>query len=548
MKKIIAWSEWSITTKILTIFLGLSVIAMGVIGYIALVNIRGLGIYAIESSSSLGESAIRNSTSHLKNLGEDTITLKAQDVAQQIEMYLKTQPPMTQSEMKNNAVLRQIVVQPVGITGYTTLIDSKNHVIVIHKFPGQEKDVSYLKDILPSFWELLDSSASGKATSGYYDWQEVDGSIHQKYASIVPIPSSDEESLTLWATTYIDEFSQPAEETKKEINAAILSSSEYINQNVTNIRDAFIIIFTAILITVIGMSLILSRVITRPILALKRGAEAIGQGKLDYKMEVKSQDELGDLAISFNKMATALKGYTEELKNTAAENIAKERRIQDSLHLYVQKVSQAQEAERKRIARELHDETIQALVVVSRHLDDLDSNDDKISAKEIREEVRKILEGVRHFSQELRPSILDDLGLIPAVKWLASDLTKNYGIIVEVEIEGTPLHLSPESELVLFRIIQEALTNVRKHSQATRVAIKIEFTDNNVKVVVEDNGKGFDMPTRLGDLTRKGKLGLTGIQERAQLIGGTLTITSQPGKGTVLTVETPLNRKPGDVT
>jgi PAS domain S-box-containing protein len=142
-----------------------------------------------------------------------------------------------------------------------------------------------------------------------------------------------------------------------------------------------------------------------------------------------------------------------------ARDITQEKRAQENLRLYVQKISQAQEAERKRIARELHDDTAQSLVVVSRHLDDLASGNSKLSPKDIREEVRKILEGVRHFSQELRPSILDDLGLIPALKWLAADLTENHGINVKTEITGNQRQLPPEAELTLFRITQEALNN-----------------------------------------------------------------------------------------
>jgi len=540
MKKIIAWSEWSIATKILITFLGLSVVSMCVIGLIALANIRGLGSYALETSTSLGESAIQDSTAHLNKLGEEIIQQTAKDVAKQVEMYLNNRPEMTLADMRSNAELREIVVQSVGTTGYTTIIDPSNFVIVIHKFPEQEKNISSLKDILPSFWALIESSVGGQASSGYYDWLEVDGSINQKYASIVPIRTFNGETLTLWATTYITEFSMPAEETKKEINAAIWDSSNYINENVSDIQNIFIIIFTILVLVVIGLALLLSRVITSPIQALKRGAEAIGHGDLDYKLEVKNKDELGDLADSFNKMGLALKDYMEELRSTAAENIAKEKRIQENLRLYVQKVSQAQEAERKRVARELHDETAQALVVVSRHLDDLTSGDSKFSAKDIREEVREILEGVRHFSQELRPSLLDDLGLIPAVKWLASDLVKNYGITAETEINGIQRQLPPESELMLFRITQEALTNVRKHSQATKVFITVDFFEHAVKVTIHDNGRGFVMPSGVGDLTMTGKLGLAGMQERAQLLDGVLSIKSQHGEGTSLTVEAPL--------
>lgn len=223
-----------------------------------------------------------------------------------------------------------------------------------------------------------------------------------------------------------------------------------------------------------------------------------------------------------------------------ARDITEEKRIQDNLRFYVQQVSLAQEAERKRIARELHDETAQALVAVSRNLGDLASGNCQLSIKDIQEQVRSILRQVRQFGQQLRPSILDDLGLMPALNWLASDLTKNYNIAADVLVVGKPRQLPPEAELNLFRIAQEALTNVRRHAEANSVGITVEFGDDRAKLTVTDNGKGFKLPARVGDLARDGKLGLAGMQERAQLLGGTLTIDTEPGKGTILTVEVPL--------
>ncbi len=223
-----------------------------------------------------------------------------------------------------------------------------------------------------------------------------------------------------------------------------------------------------------------------------------------------------------------------------ARDITEVKRTQDNLRFYVQQVSRAQEAERKRIARELHDGTAQALVTVSRSLDDLASGNPHPSVQDIREQVRGILQEVRRFSQQLRPSVLDDLGLLPAVKWLTSELTENHGIAADIAVVGNERQLSPEAELTLFRIVQETLSNVRRHSQASRVVIRVEFADHSTKVMVSDNGIGFEMPTRIGDLARSGRLGLAGMQERAQLLGGTLSIDSKPGKGTTVVVEAPL--------
>jgi PAS domain S-box-containing protein len=222
-----------------------------------------------------------------------------------------------------------------------------------------------------------------------------------------------------------------------------------------------------------------------------------------------------------------------------ARDITEEKKTQDNLRFYVQKVNQAQEAERKRIARELHDVTAQALVTIVRNLDDLASGHSRFSVKEIQEQVRDILREIRRFSQQLRPSVLDDLGLLPAVKWLAANLTKNYNIPVDVTVNGQPHQLPPDTELTLFRIVQEAFNNVQKHSGASKVLVALEFTDHTTKVTVSDDGRGFKIPERIGDLAKSDRLGLVGMQERAQLLGGNLTIDSEPGKGTRLTVEMP---------
>lgn len=171
--------------------------------------------------------------------------------------------------------------------------------------------------------------------------------------------------------------------------------------------------------------------------------------------------------------------------------------------------------------------------------EDLALGKTSLTADEIREEVRAVTAKVRRFSQELRISILDDLGLVPAVKWLADDLMSNYGIMVRVEVKGKPRKLAGETELMLFRIIQEALTNVRKHSGATEVEVWIDFAEQQIAVGVKDNGKGFEIPASIADLAITGNLGLVGIQERAQLLGGTLNIESRPGRGTSLAVTIP---------
>jgi PAS domain S-box-containing protein len=226
-------------------------------------------------------------------------------------------------------------------------------------------------------------------------------------------------------------------------------------------------------------------------------------------------------------------------------DITEQRRLNENLRFYLQQATRAQEEERKRISHELHDDTIQALIVLSRQLDAL-ASDGKGLSKEVRlrlEELWKrtdsVLQGVRRLSQDLRPAALDRLGLLSAVEWLASEVTKYSGIATRVNMVGKEHRLPEEVAIALFRITQEALRNVWRHSGATSAEITIDFSDSRTKITVSDNGKGFILTGKVGDLAKHGKLGLAGMQERAQLVGGTLTVRSGLAGGTSITVEAP---------
>jgi PAS domain S-box-containing protein len=228
-----------------------------------------------------------------------------------------------------------------------------------------------------------------------------------------------------------------------------------------------------------------------------------------------------------------------------ARDITEEKRMQENLRFYLQQVTKAQEEERKRIARELHDETAQELVALSRQLDSVISASGKLPKGDIERlealhgRVDRILEGVRRFSQDLRPSVIDDLGLLPALEWLISDLEKHFGIDIGLAVLGLERRFSPEVELVLFRVAQEALRNVCRHSGASRAWAAVDFGDNRTTLTVRDNGKGFEVPPSMADLPKVGKLGLAGMEERVRLVGGKLTLRSEPDKGTTVTVEVP---------
>ena len=229
-----------------------------------------------------------------------------------------------------------------------------------------------------------------------------------------------------------------------------------------------------------------------------------------------------------------------------ARDMTEERRMQDNLRFYVQQVTKAQEEERKRIARELHDETAQRLIALSHQLENFASDNKHLSADDVqllanlRQQLKDALKEVRYFSQDLRPPMLDDLGLIPAVEWLSDELEREFGIKADLRVIGTERRLIPEAELLFFRVIQEAISNVRRHAEASQVEITIEYDDGKTTAIVRDNGKGFALPETLGELSRTGKLGLVGMEERAKLLGGSLRLESEPGKGTTVVIEAPI--------
>lgn len=220
-------------------------------------------------------------------------------------------------------------------------------------------------------------------------------------------------------------------------------------------------------------------------------------------------------------------------------------RMQQNLRFYLKQITLAQEEERQRIAQELHDDTAQDLVVLSRQLDGFISSSKNLSGEDIaylenlRHQTNKTLSEVRRFSQDLRPSALDDLGLLPALEWLIPELNKHFGLKVEMKIIGKPRRFPPETELVLFRIAQESLRNVGKHAEASQAQVSISFNSARTIMTIKDDGKGFGLPESIGDLAAGGKLGLVGMEERTRLIGGKLRVRSQPGVGTTIKVEVP---------
>ena len=272
----------------------------------------------------------------------------------------------------------------------------------------------------------------------------------------------------------------------------------------------------------------------RPLTALAREARQVSTGVPFRPIEAQGPPEIRTLIGTFNYMVIRL---------------AEQRAV---LRQYAHRVLQGQEEERKRISRELHDDTVQDLVGLVQRIELCRSalQQDPAAAAHRLDELQALAEGaladVRRMSNDLRPLILEDLGLPAALQVLSDELSQHMpDARVHCEIVGDERRLAPELELTVFRVVQEALTNVRKHAPtATQVNVTLYFEDGEVLTTIEDNGPGFQ-PSDVQSLVREGHLGLGGMHERALLFGGEVRITASPGQGTTAALRLPTPDQPG---
>lgn len=255
-----------------------------------------------------------------------------------------------------------------------------------------------------------------------------------------------------------------------------------------------------------------------------------------------------NIALSFVPLAMVAAIALELRWREKQRQILVER--EEERQIYMLQIFKAQEDERRRIAQELHDDTTQELLVVVNRAQRLASGripttpEARAYGKSIKDAVLRVSEGIRRLSRDLRPSILDNVGLVSAIRWLVDRLNEEEMINGRVVVKGIERDFGSESEVTIFRIVQEALNNVRQHSQATEVLVTVEFLPESVKIVVNDNGKGFILNKTAGDLATEGKLGIIGMQQRAKFINANFDIYSQPDKGTSASIKIVGNLSP----
>ena len=270
-----------------------------------------------------------------------------------------------------------------------------------------------------------------------------------------------------------------------------------------------------------------ARSLTRPLGALTSAAQRLTAGDLDTPMPEVAADEVGRLGMALERMRLALKDAQEKLEHRVALRTAEVRHL-------LGKVITAQEHERRRVARELHDDTSQGLAALLLKLRSKPGLSDETAL------ALGTLDAIHRLIADLRPSVLDDLGLTSAIAWCADRHLRSRGVNVRCEFSGLDRRLPPEHETAVFRVVQEAIANIDRHAHAETVLIQGSIRDQELSVEVEDDGGGFEegafaTPDRAG----RG-WGILGMRERVEMLGGRLDIHSAPGTGTHLELHVPL--------
>jgi signal transduction histidine kinase len=265
------------------------------------------------------------------------------------------------------------------------------------------------------------------------------------------------------------------------------------------------------------------RFVAQPLRELGLIANQIGEGKFDAaKRSVGGVKEIEDLRKILHHMAHQVQNY------------------QRALHDYLGEITQAQEEERARLGRELHDETVQTLIALGHKAQMVQRNWERSGPQTgehivaLRQMIAQAIEEVRRFSRALHPHFLEELGFVTSLGALAREVNAQFSV------HGSPRRIQPEKELALYRIAQEALNNARRHAQAKNISVEVEFCDDTTLLQIEDDGIGFELPAQLHTLTGTGHFGLMGMQERSQLVNGNLVIKSTRNNGTKITIAVPV--------
>jgi len=306
------------------------------------------------------------------------------------------------------------------------------------------------------------------------------------------------------------------------LNWVILAEIDYAEAMIPiiSIRNDIVFLSLIICVFLFSISHFISRTITNPIIKLKKASQKIGEGDLDVSVTPKSNDEIGLLTDAFNSMVKQLK----------------DERLQRMTALY-----DGQEMERQRISRELHDGLGQKMVAIKLQLESLSKHkqdDVPERIKEIKENFLRIIDEVRQISNNLAPNILNESGLDVALKSLCTSMASTTDIDIEISAYGDYATADSKVKFYIYRIAQEAVNNAIKHSGANRIQLQLMGNKDNIILVLEDNGKGFNYSNNFCTPCN----GIYNMKERAKLIGATFDIETEPNAGTTIRLKVPKSK------
>jgi len=293
------------------------------------------------------------------------------------------------------------------------------------------------------------------------------------------------------------------------------------------LKENILLLFFAIGVSTLVIGIALNQLVIKKLQHFVEAASFFGRGDFERLISFKGDDEIRKLADSFNLMAKML-----------MEKVRLERK-------YLSQIIEAQEGERRRISRELHDEIGQALYAIQFNLEMIDKDLSQTTSTvrgrllEAKSLSSQTVTAMRQLSLDLRPTMLDDLGLIPTLRWYIQNFSNRLNIYSNFEAMGFKEKLPPQIETAFYRIIQEALNNIAKHAQADRVEISLVKRDSRILASIQDNGKGFDLDKVLHPGSPERGFGIIGMKERVSLLGGEIDIQSRPNFGTLIQIEIP---------
>lgn len=303
--------------------------------------------------------------------------------------------------------------------------------------------------------------------------------------------------------------------------------------NITTTLWHFVLFASIGILVSVALSFFIIQASLRPLRQLRQIVNSIQAGQAGV-----AQLSLGETDPDIQHLTTALNSLITQLETSNQQS-----------RLLSERAINAQEEERKRIARSLHDDTGQSLSTLIINLERLENHlpaqavELKDRLKSIREMASESLACLRSIIYDLRPAILDDLGLLPSIRWYARTNLEEAGIQVKLEFPDELPALPQTLTTTLFRIVQEGVTNVIRHSQAKNVCIALGLRANDVYLRIDDDGRGFET-ARMGDEAfYQQHWGLVGMQERIELVGGTLSIRSDPAHGTTLLANAPIMKE-----